>query len=702
MQNSNATNANDYSLVSDFLGYRAKEDVTNMPPGYLVQGSQNVLTTTSSRVSIRPGYTLDGQANATVTGIRSSCDFEMSVGGYVRHLRYGNAKLQYRYVAAAGDYWNGTTFTAGQVYWIDLLTGQTASKFRFTGFWDFDTELLQLLLMVRGDSNILMWSGGVTTIDSATNAAGVISVLNPTPTAGGAGYAVGDVLTITTGGTGATCRVDSVTAGAVTAVTLISPGTGYTTGAGKATSGGSGAGCTVNITTVVTGYIKKTGTTTWGEEGFLKAGTRAVVINGTSYPYTGGEATLYLVGITGSPSAEPANSVAHQEVRTTANSAIAALPDTFKNWTIGNLKNQIYVGATDNNSVYISKVNSYTDFSFTTPVRVVGQGAILTLDGVPTAMVPQEQEMYISAGLSQWYKTQFTLSSDNADESLQIERLKTGPLQSAISQEAVFKVKNSVMFLNHETTLDELGRVENILGTPQQTNISDPIKLDFDSYDFEDACGIYNKYFAYVAIPRDGVVRVFNFAKNFWEAPQVMPISCFSVIDGELYGHSSAVPETYKLFTGHNDNGAPIEAIAKFSYQNFGMRSWRKEMERFYVEGYIASNSSLTLNIRYEIDGCGQEVEKTLSGASTQFVCARPAIGSLGKAPLGGLPLGGASLARDPSLPPKFRWAPSVTPYQFFEMQPTFYSNGVDYQWELLAFGPRVKRSPYDATDIVD
>lgn len=702
MANKNATSENDYSLVSDFLGYRAKEDVTNMPPGYLVQGSQNVLTTTSSRISIRPGYTLDGQANATVSGIRSSCDFEMSVRGITRHLRYGNAKLQYRYVASAGDYWNGTTFTAGQVYWIDLLTGQTASKFRFTAFWDFNTELLQLLLMVRGDSNILMWSGGVTTLDSATNAAGVISALASAPTAGGAGYAVGDVLTITTGGTGATCRVDSVSAGAVTAVTLISPGTGYTTGAGKVTSGGTGAGCTVNITTVVSGYIKKTGTTTWAEEGFLKNGTRSVVINGTSYAYTGGESTLYLVGITGNPSGEPANSVVHQEIRTTANSSITSLPATFKNWTIGNLKNQIYLGASDNNSVYVSKVNSYTDFSFTSPVRAVGQGAILTLDGVPTALVPQEQEMYISAGLSQWYRTQFTLSSDNADESLQIERLKTGPLQSAISQEAVFKVKNSVMFLNHETTLDELGRVENILGTPQQTNISDPIKLDFDSYDFEGACGIYNKYFAYVAIPRDSVVRVFNFAKNFWEAPQVMPISCFSVIDGELYGHSSAVPETYKLFDGYNDNGAPIEAIAKFSYQNFGTRSWRKEMERFYVEGYIAPNSSLTLNVRYEIDGCGQEVSKTLSGADSQFVCARPAIGSLGKAPLGGLPLGGAGLSSDPALPPKFRWSPSITPYQFFEMQPTFYSNGVDYQWELLAFGPRVKRSPYDATDIVD
>src|SRR5262249_42713239 len=91
---------------------------------------------------------------------------------------------------------------------------------------------------------------GTTATFTAPNYVGAVTTLASAPTAGGAGYTTGDVLTITTGGSGATCRVTTVAAGAVTAVTLVKPGIGYTTGTGKATTGGSGSGCTVNITAV--------------------------------------------------------------------------------------------------------------------------------------------------------------------------------------------------------------------------------------------------------------------------------------------------------------------------------------------------------------------------------------------------------------------------------------------------------------------
>jgi hypothetical protein len=75
-------------------------------------------------------------------------------------------------------------------------------------------------------------------------------------TAGGTLYRVGDVLTITTGGTGATARVATIdTGGIVLTVTLLTAGEGYTTGAAKATtvSPTGGSGCTLNIGSVDTG-----------------------------------------------------------------------------------------------------------------------------------------------------------------------------------------------------------------------------------------------------------------------------------------------------------------------------------------------------------------------------------------------------------------------------------------------------------------
>jgi hypothetical protein len=90
-------------------------------------------------------------------------------------------------------------------------------------------------------------------LTSITRTAGSITVLNATPTAGGSGYNIDDILTITTGGTTGTARVTAVSStGAVTAVSLETCGTNYTTGTAKATTvvPAGGTLCTLDITTV--------------------------------------------------------------------------------------------------------------------------------------------------------------------------------------------------------------------------------------------------------------------------------------------------------------------------------------------------------------------------------------------------------------------------------------------------------------------
>lgn len=99
-------------------------------------------------------------------------------------------------------------------------------------------------------NNLTIQGGGATS-------AGAITVLNATPTANGSGYKVGDYITITTGGTNGTATVLTVNGtGQVLTVGLVLEGAGYTTGTGKATSGGTGTGLTLNITTVSTSTDK--------------------------------------------------------------------------------------------------------------------------------------------------------------------------------------------------------------------------------------------------------------------------------------------------------------------------------------------------------------------------------------------------------------------------------------------------------------
>lgn len=119
---------------------------------------------------------------------------------------------------------------------------------------------------------------GVTTVTRAVNA---IRSVNPIPTAGGTNYLVGDILTISTGGSLGRVYVEEINPlnGAVTRVSLYTAGNGYTTGTGKATTGGAGTSCTIEITALgITGVI----TTAINND--IKFG-ESVTINGLSEFY---------------------------------------------------------------------------------------------------------------------------------------------------------------------------------------------------------------------------------------------------------------------------------------------------------------------------------------------------------------------------------------------------------------------------------
>jgi len=179
-------------------------------------------------------------------------------------------------------------------------------------------------------------------------------------------------------------------------------------------------------------------------------------------------------------------------------------------------------------------------------------------------------------------------------------------------------------------------------------------------------------------------------ANPYWEAPQVMPISRFSIIGGELYGHSSQVSETYKLFTGTNDNGHAIAANVTFSFNNYGTRTQTKGYNNFYVEGYILPNTTLNLNVQYDIDGCATFTSFTIDGDDTQIVCIPKDDGSLGKASLGKHPLGEGLTTIEDTGKPKFRVIKTFPTNYFYEDQISFSSTGTDLGWEIVAFGPQL------------
>lgn len=580
-----------FRLVETYQGYHNKRDITHLPSNVLVAPSQNVLINDSEKIATRKGYELYGGSDGDDATIIGGYDWLTSTSTEI-NLRINDNVLEFVY----------------DDEWVELMT-DLPQKARFDTWWD-NTQALDLLVFVVGDSHIYAWTGGITTFASATS-----------------------------------------------------------------------------------NTITKQGTTSWGEDRF--SGTGSVFIEGTEYTYTGGYGTDTLTGVTPDPTTagHTVGACVHQSVVKEDNKPGGT---DFRNDLIRTLYNQIYVASEKERSVFVSKATDYTDFSLTSP-RKPGDPAVLTLDSSPSGFIPQEDSMYISGARDEWYQVEFTLSNDLLGEQLDIRRLKTGPGQGALSQEAISHIKNQVVFITNEPTLDTLGRLENI-DTPQSKPLSDPIKLDFDNFDFEDVAMKYFKNNLYIAVPREGVIMIYDIERQIWQPPQVIPVSQFMIKGGELYGHSSVEQATYKLFTGSNDNGLPIQHKAIFSYRNYGHRMWKKTLDEWVTEGYISSNAEVSCTLNYDFGGYTTIKEFTINGDNESILFQPMSLTGIGKNSFGRNPLG-STLFEIPDLP-KFRVINETTTDPFYELQVAYESYGLDQQWELLSFGGNARLSTHDNIEI--
>lgn len=567
--------------------------------------------------------------------------------------------------------------------------------------------------------NTVNGSGAITSVTLLNPGTGYSNASN-VATAGGTGTGATVNITATTGaGTGCRIAITEVDTGAIIAVSLQNSGTGYSPASAIPVTGGSGTGALMEILTTSNNTITKQGTKTWAQEGFYNAGTHSVIINGVAFQATGGWNSTILTGVSPNPTgAGVAGDVVFQEVEETPNSSIVGLPFDFEDDLIQTFDQQLYLGSLIANQIFVSKINNYKDFSTHAPTRttrITGDGIVLIANAPPRAFVIQEDLLYVSAGINQWYTvSQEVLSTPvvetNASPPVStiinldvttptLKRLKTTGLQGALSQAFVGKNKNDVIFVSFEPIVNSLGRVDNVVLTPQMADLSFSIVNDMNKYDFTDGSIYFWQNFIFVAVPKAGLLRVYNMTKDtttqnptnspihYWEAPLTMPFSRFSVIDGDLYGHSYLVSETYKMFNGYNFNGHPIPAKAVFAYQQYGVRPQNKSENEYYVEGYISENATLDMQVNYELDGTGGQYNGTIVGDDVQIVQVPGSTASLGKESLGKNPLGG-DLQIQPDDVNKFRVIKTFPRTPYYEASPSFSSSGIDFIWSLIGFGP--------------
>lgn len=440
---------------------------------------------------------------------------------------------------------------------------------------------------------------------------------------------------------------------------------------------------------------------TWAELGFLNADVvdhqsgesqaRGVIVNGTTYFYSGGENTGTITSISPAVSGVSAGNIALQSI-------IGIRPAALVNFDIDliyQINNYVFYGSLTSRDFYFSHDDDFTNFAFSTP-RNPGEGGTGTLSSTPTAFVDDTTgNLWISARKDDWYELTFTLQSDGS-ESLVVNKPTTATGQGAQSQGCVIKVKNQVAFLSFEPTIDTLGRIP-LINTPQSVPLSFPIKNDILSYDLTDAQGVYYQNQIFMTLPVEGIVLIYDLENEMWQPPQYLPVGRLALIDIDgsgvqvLCGHSSFGNETYQLFApnAYDDNGAIINFVAAFGYDNFGTRFTQKNCDEFPVEAYMSENTILKDTMYYDYEGATDIRTFMIKGndAPTRFAPRRP--GGFGQNEEGSQPLG--SLATPIEDLSKIRVINTTTNLDFFERQRIFSTSSKQARFAIISYGENIR-----------
>lgn len=177
----------DFKLITSFEGYVTSKDKTNVAANVLVRGSKNVYKKDTGTIAVRDGLKRYGVADATYQGVVSAYEWNTSLGAELPLRVLGETSDG----AADGKLQVMSTIADGTTpLWYDLQTGLTLTRYVFDAYWD-NTLKKDFLVMVRGDSNLYTWQGGVGKLTGTT--ASTITLEN-TPATTGFDTASGSVL----------------------------------------------------------------------------------------------------------------------------------------------------------------------------------------------------------------------------------------------------------------------------------------------------------------------------------------------------------------------------------------------------------------------------------------------------------------------------------------------------------------------------
>ena len=464
----------------------------------------------------------------------------------------------------------------------------------------------------------------------------------------------------------------------------------------------SWAGGVTTISGTTANTITKTGTATWIEDHF-EGSTGSVVINGTTYAYTGGSTTTTLTGVTPSPVGEANGSVVLSAVVNSTSKPAAGFSSDFCKV----VNNRLFVGSYTSRLVYISSSTDFTNFTIPSSI-IPGSPNLLTLDGTGKGITVRKGTAYVSFGTDGWVSVAFPTYTDASGvllEQITPSLLPVTQLGAAYAHEFIDNAGDNIIYLSQDQQVRYLGDTTNAFSTTFPS-LSQSIFTELSEETFTGGNLRNIGDFTYLTAPNSGKTYLYQVRQDvnannqvvverLWHAPFIWNASRIDVIEGQVVAFSNATPQLYYTWdTGQyyddspSDEELPYESIAAFAYRTIKDRSKLQNFDKVYTEGYITPGTDLNLTVNYNYNGVTSIITVPINSTEIPVYSFAPSAASLGDSSLGDLSLGDGAEGSDAS---KFKNIKSLSETNAFEYQTVYSTTTTNDQWEILATGTNAR-----------
>lgn len=471
-------------------------------------------------------------------------------------------------------------------------------------------------------------------------------------------------------------------------------------------------GANAVISSVAANTLTKTGAGTWTAANFYSTGTRAVMINGVEYDYTGGDGTTTLTGVTPDPNGVvTAGMVAVQAPRAVSFTSAPAVSQV-----IAAHDGRLHARSDTKKTVWnYSKLDNPDDFTTGANDGDAGTKDVEFGDSITTFGKLNKAILCFKKNIIK--SLEFVQGNSRIDVPFYRTIVPADDKSTTIgatNQRSTFATPYGMVFVTQDKQLLLLTGVTGN-NEPQYIVLSEPIQPLFDNGVHTDATGIcvdnilwYSFKSSIDATYNDTVIRGDMTQQTaskdgkvipiLWDAPYVgwnvkdwTAVYNSSTGKNEVHFHSSTNSNSYKITpTSKTDNPSEgndgsFTSIIRSWAETFGVPHKQKRVSAGFIEIKMAENAEILSTLLFDEDGVTAQQERVLDADSADHKFTKTAYN-----PFGASPFGTVQFGSNPSIDdlPVYRFDLEILPNTyFFNISLQLSTSGAAQNFEVVRFG---------------